>query len=57
MTGYATNTIYKMIASEPEKYYEHPDFFVPIISELADPKTTFEQAIEIIDKLLKQLKK
>ena len=57
MTGYATNTIYKMIASEPEKYYEHPDMLVPIISELADPKTSFEQAIEIIDKLLKQLKK
>lgn len=57
MTGYAANTIYKMIASEPEKYYEHPDLFVPIISKLADPKTTFEQAIEIIDKLLNQLKK
>lgn len=57
MTGYATNTIYKMIASEPEKYYEHLDFFVPVINELADPKTTSEQAIKIIDKLLKQLKK
>ena len=57
ITGYATNTIYKMIASEPEKYYEQPELFVPIIDELADPKTTFEQAIKIIDKLLKQLKK
>ena len=57
ITGYATNTIYKMIASEPEKYYEQPELFVPIIDELADPKTNFEQAIKIIDKLLKQLKK
>jgi hypothetical protein len=57
MTGYATNSIYQIIASEPEKYYEHPELFIPIISELADPNTTFEQTIKIIDKLLKQLKK
>lgn len=57
MTGYATNTIYKLIVSEPEKYYEQPELFIPIINELADSNTTFEQAIKIIDKLLKQLKK
>jgi hypothetical protein len=57
MTGFATNTIYQMIASEPEKYYEHSELFDPTINELADPNTTFEQAIKVIDKLLKQLKK
>jgi len=57
LTGYATNSIYQMIASEPEKYYEHPELFIPVINQLADPNTTFEQAIKIIDKLLKQLKK
>jgi len=55
ITGFATNTIYHIIASEPENYYEHPELFVPIINELADPNTTFEQAINVIDKLLKQL--
>lgn len=57
ITGFATSTIYNMIVSKPEKYYEHPDFFMPIVSQLADPNMTFEQAIKIIDKLLKQLKK
>lgn len=57
ITESATKTIYKMVASEPHKYYEHPDLFIPAVAQLADPNTTLERAIEIIDKLLKQLKK
>ncbi len=57
LTGYATSSIYKLIASEPEKFYQSPDLFMPIINLLADANTTFESALKEIDKLLKQLKK
>lgn len=57
LTGYATSQIYKMISSEPEKYFEKPDLFMPLINLLADTSTTLEIAIKEIDKFLKQLKK
>lgn len=57
ITGYATNKIYKIIASEPEKYFDNPDYFLPLINELANPKITLQEAIKEIDKLLKHLKK
>ncbi len=57
LTGYATCQIYKMIASEPEKYFEKPDLFMHLINLLADATTTLEMALKEIDKLLKLLKK
>lgn len=57
LTGYATSQIYKMIASEPEKYFEKPDLFMHLINLLADATTTLETALKEIDKLLKLLKK
>lgn len=57
ITGHATSTIYKLIASEPEKYFENPDYFVPLINKLADPKISFQNVVKEIDKLLKHLKK
>ena len=48
--------IFKIIANEPEKFYENPDLMMPILKELADKNTTFTQAIKIIKGLLKTLK-
>jgi hypothetical protein len=56
MTGSATNSIYKMIASEPEKYFENPNLFMPLINQLVDTNTNFDLAIQEIDKFLKKLK-
>ena len=57
VTGHATNTIYAMIASEPERYFEEPNYFLALINKLADPNTTFQNALKEIDKLLKHLMK
>ena len=46
-----------MIKNNPEQYYDNPDFFMPLIKKLAHSTTTFEIALNEIDKLLKQLKK
>ena len=57
ITGYSTKKIYQIIEKNPERFYETPDFFMPFIQKLADSKTTFEMALNEIDKLLKRLKK
>ena len=57
ITGYATSSIYKMIALEPEKYYNDKELFMPIINQLADPNTTFKQAIDLINNFLTQLRR
>lgn len=57
ITGSATSTIYKTIASEPEKYFENSDVIMPLINLLANSTTTFDLALKEIDKLLKNLKK
>ena len=57
LTKYASETIFNIIAIEPDKFYENPDLMMPILKELADENTTFTQAIKIIKGLLKTLKK
>lgn len=57
ITGYSTKKIYQIIKKNPGQFYENPDFFMPFIMKLADSKTTFEMALNEIDKLLKRLKK
>lgn len=57
ITGFATSSIYEIIKAEPQKYYENPEIFLPLIDQLADPKTTLDLAIKEITKLLKQLEK
>lgn len=57
MTGYATSSIYKIIANEPEKYFNNPELFMPLIEKLADSSTKLETALEEVNNFLKQLKK
>jgi len=57
LTKYASKIIFDKISKEPEKYYEYPNVVMPTLNKLADTNTTFEEALEIIEKLLKQLKK
>jgi hypothetical protein len=57
LTKYASKTIFDKISKEPEKYYEQPKLIMPTLIKLADTNTTFGEALEIIENLLKQLKK
>jgi hypothetical protein len=57
LTNYAAKTIYETIIKEPQNYYEQSDLILPILEELSNSKTTFNQALKIIDSFLKQLKK
>ena len=57
LTKSASETIFNIIAKEPEKYYENPNLIMPVLEELADEKTTFSQALKTIKTLLKTLKK
>jgi len=57
LTNYAAKTIFEIISQEPHKYYEQPDMVLPILNELSSTKTTFDQALKIIDAFFKQLKK
>ncbi len=57
ITGHATRRIYQMILENPEQYYENPNFFMPFVQKLADSRTTFDMALNEIDKLLKKLKR
>ncbi len=50
-------SIFNIIVKEPNKYYENPEFIMPILEELADEKTTFTLALKTIKGLLKTLKK
>lgn len=56
-TGYASKTIYNIIISEPEKYYENPNKILPIIKKLADEKLAINEKIKILINLFKQLNK
>ena len=57
LTNYAAKTIYELILKEPKKYYEQPEIIIPIIEQLASKSTSTEKALEIVESLLKQLKK
>ncbi len=49
--------IYQEIAKEPNRYYENPTMIIPTLENLASPDTTLSDALEIIETLLKKLKK
>lgn len=57
ITQYASKTIFDKISKEPGKYYEQPKLVMPTLIRLADTNTIFGEALEIVEKLLKQLKK
>jgi hypothetical protein len=57
LTGFASKSIFEIISKEPKIFYENPNEIMPFLELLADPKTTFTEALKLIDKLLKQLKK
>lgn len=57
ITGYATSSIYKIIANEPEKHFDSPELFMPLIEKLADSNTTLASALEEVNNFLKKLKK
>lgn len=57
LTKYASERIYNIISEDPKKYYANPNIIMPFLEELANDKTTFTQAIKIIKRLLKTLRK
>lgn len=57
VTGYASSTIYKRIANDPEKFYSDPELFLPLITLLSKESTTLNTALTEINKLLMRLKK
>ncbi|GAA4813449.1 hypothetical protein GCM10011365_20510 [Marinicella pacifica] len=57
LTKYASEKIYNIISKEPKKYYADPDIIMPSLKKLANDRTTFTQAIEIIKGLLETLRK
>lgn len=57
LTNYAARTIFDLIIKEPDKYYENPQMVLPILEKLADGKTSFGEAIKLIESLLKQLRR
>ncbi|WPR71572.1 SIR2 family protein [Flavobacterium sp. NG2] len=57
LTGYAALEIYNIISKEPEKYYDKPDKVMSFLEILATSSTSFEEALVILEKLLKELKK
>lgn len=55
ITNYASKRIYEKISEQPENYYEKPDIILPFLKELSDEKTSLENALEFLNKLLQQL--
>ncbi len=57
LTNHASMKIYQEIAKEPNRYYENPTVIIPTLENLASPDTTLSDPLEIIETLLKKLKK
>ena len=56
LTGYSAKTIFEVIKSSPEKYYEYPDKFFPYVEKLNTAGLTLTEAVKTINELLKLLK-
>lgn len=57
ITNHAAMKIYQKIIKEPKKYYENPKTIIPTLKSLANSDRTLNEALNMIETLLKQLKK
>lgn len=56
LTGYASKKILEIIFENPQDYYEQPDKILPDLEKLNSVGTSLNEAIEIVNNILKQLK-
>lgn len=56
LTGYASKKIIEIIFANPQDYYEQPDKILPDLEKLNSGRTSLNEAIEIVNHILKQLK-
>jgi len=57
LTNYASKKIFDIILRNPEEYYEDPKIMLPFLKDLGASDTTLDQALNILEKLFKQIKK